>query len=158
MRVASKTQLGNKNNGWWFDVTDHWTIPVQGKEDVAAFGVRSASGVVAGGEGTTDVLDGHWHHIAGVLDRAAGETDLVAVTSGPGLIGALLVGVRYAAAFAWGRSLPLVAVDHLEGHMVSPLLDLDGGRLHEGARGIEQRGRSLGGAASTIPSADIVSG
>jgi N6-L-threonylcarbamoyladenine synthase len=50
----------------------------------------------------------------------------VAVTSGPGLIGALLVGVRFAAAFAWGRSLPLAAVDHLEGHLVSPFLNLNG--------------------------------
>ncbi len=53
--------------------------------------------------------------------------DLVAVTAGPGLVGSLLVGVRYAAAFAWARGIDLVAVDHLEGHQVSPFLDLDGG-------------------------------
>ena len=56
--------------------------------------------------------------------------ELVAVTSGPGLVGSLLVGVRYAAAYAWGRSLPLIAVDHLEAHLVSPFLDLDGGPAH----------------------------
>jgi len=60
------------------------------------------------------------------LDAARGEIELVAVTAGPGLLGALLVGVRFAAAFAWARSLPLVAVDHLHGHLVSPFLDLDG--------------------------------
>jgi N6-L-threonylcarbamoyladenine synthase len=60
------------------------------------------------------------------LEAAHGPIELVAVTAGPGLIGALLIGVRFGAAFAWGRRLPLVAVDHLEGHLVSPLLDLDG--------------------------------
>jgi len=60
------------------------------------------------------------------LAAAGGPIELIAVTSGPGLIGALLVGVRFAAAFAWGRGLPLVAVDHLEGHLVSSLLNLDG--------------------------------
>jgi N6-L-threonylcarbamoyladenine synthase len=62
-----------------------------------------------------------------VLAEAQGPPELVAVTSGPGLVGSLLVGLRFAAAFAWGRSLPLIAVDHLEGHLVSPFLDLDGG-------------------------------
>lgn len=60
------------------------------------------------------------------LEEARGEVELVAVTTGPGLVGALLIGVRFAAGFAWGRRLPLVAVDHLEGHLVSSLLDLDG--------------------------------
>ena len=60
------------------------------------------------------------------LEGARGPVEMVAVTAGPGLIGALLVGVRFAAAFAWGRNLPLIAVDHLEGHLVSSLLSLDG--------------------------------
>ncbi len=60
------------------------------------------------------------------LERAGGPVELVAVTAGPGLVGALLVGVRFAAAWAWGRGLPLVAVDHLEGHLVSPFLSLEG--------------------------------
>ncbi len=65
-----------------------------------------------------------------LVQRALSEgppPGLVAVTGQPGLVGALLVGVRFAAAFAWARSLPLVAVDHLEGHLLSPFLDLDGG-------------------------------
>ena len=60
------------------------------------------------------------------LDATRRPVEMVAVTTGPGLVGALLVGVRFAAAFAWARGLPLVAVDHLEGHLVSSLLDLDG--------------------------------
>jgi N6-L-threonylcarbamoyladenine synthase len=60
------------------------------------------------------------------LESAGGPIEMVAATAGPGLVGALLVGVRFAAAFAWGRGLPLVAVDHLEGHLVSALLSLEG--------------------------------
>ena len=47
------------------------------------------------------------------------EVELVGVTSGPGLIGALLVGVAAAKALAWARRLPLAAVDHLQGHVAS---------------------------------------
>ena len=43
----------------------------------------------------------------------------VAVTRGPGLIGALLVGVSAAKAIAWSRRLPLIPVDHLHGHVAS---------------------------------------
>ena len=60
------------------------------------------------------------------LEGAHGDVELVAVTAGPGLVGALLVGVRFAAAFAWVRRLALVAVDHLQGHLVSGFLSLDG--------------------------------
>jgi len=66
------------------------------------------------------------HLVGHALEDALDPVEMVAVTAGPGLVGALLVGVRFAAAFAWGRRLPLVAVDHLEGHLVSPLLNLDG--------------------------------
>jgi N6-L-threonylcarbamoyladenine synthase len=52
--------------------------------------------------------------------------ELVAVTRGPGLIGSLLVGTCFASAYAWARRLPVVGVDHLEGHLVSPFLHLDG--------------------------------
>jgi N6-L-threonylcarbamoyladenine synthase len=56
------------------------------------------------------------------LDQAgAGLDDLdsVAVTMGPGLIGALLVGVSAAKAIAWSRGLPLAGVNHLHGHVAS---------------------------------------
>ena len=46
----------------------------------------------------------------------ASEIDAVAVTTGPGLIGSLLVGAGVAAAWAWGRGLPIVPTNHLEGH------------------------------------------
>ena len=45
--------------------------------------------------------------------------DRVAVTRGPGLVGALLVGLSAAKAIAWARRLPLVPVDHLHGHVAS---------------------------------------
>jgi tRNA N6-adenosine threonylcarbamoyltransferase len=48
--------------------------------------------------------------------------DTIAVTRGPGLIGALLVGVQTAKALAWSRRLPLVPVDHLHGHIASLFL------------------------------------
>ena len=48
-----------------------------------------------------------------------GDVDRVAVTQGPGLIGALLVGLAAAKAVAWSRRLPLVPVDHLDGHVAS---------------------------------------
>jgi N6-L-threonylcarbamoyladenine synthase len=49
----------------------------------------------------------------------------VAVTQGPGLVGALLVGVAAAKAIAWSRQLPLVPVDHLQGHVASLYLEPD---------------------------------
>ena len=47
------------------------------------------------------------------------DVERVAVTQGPGLVGALLVGVAAAKALAWSRRLPLVPVDHLAGHVAS---------------------------------------
>jgi N6-L-threonylcarbamoyladenine synthase len=47
------------------------------------------------------------------------DVDRIAVTRGPGLIGALLVGLAAAKALAWSRRLPLVPVDHLDGHVAS---------------------------------------
>ncbi len=51
------------------------------------------------------------------------EVELVAVTQGPGLVGALLVGVSAAKALAWSRRLPLAPVDHLDGHVASLYLE-----------------------------------
>lgn len=50
------------------------------------------------------------------------ELDAVAVTQGPGLVGALLVGFSFAKAYAWGLGVPCVGVNHLEGHMSSIFL------------------------------------
>jgi len=52
-----------------------------------------------------------------------GDLDAIAVTSGPGLAGALLVGITYAKALAFANSLPLIAVNHLEGHIHAVLLN-----------------------------------
>jgi len=51
------------------------------------------------------------------------ELERIAVTQGPGLIGALLVGLATAKALAWSRRLPLVPVDHLQGHVASLYLE-----------------------------------
>ncbi|HEX5147416.1 MAG TPA: tRNA (adenosine(37)-N6)-threonylcarbamoyltransferase complex transferase subunit TsaD [Conexibacter sp.] len=62
------------------------------------------------------------------LDEAGStleDVDRVAVTTRPGLIGALLVGLSAAKALAWSRRLPLVPVDHLQGHVASLYLQPD---------------------------------
>ena len=51
------------------------------------------------------------------------EIDAIAVTEGPGLIGALLVGLASAKALAYARRLPLIPVGHLHGHVASLYLD-----------------------------------
>lgn len=63
--------------------------------------------------------------IAGALEEAGkgfGDLDAVAVTYGPGLVGALLVGVAAAKAIAYGAGIPLVAVNHMEGHVYANFL------------------------------------
>ena len=55
--------------------------------------------------------------------RTYDDIDAIAVTQGPGLAGALLVGVTYAKALAWGLGKPLIAVNHLEGHIHAVLLE-----------------------------------
>jgi N6-L-threonylcarbamoyladenine synthase len=54
-----------------------------------------------------------------VAGASLDDLDTVAVTAGPGLIGALLVGLSAAKGLAWGRGLPLVPVNHLHGHVAS---------------------------------------
>jgi N6-L-threonylcarbamoyladenine synthase len=63
----------------------------------------------------------HLELVAPVIAEAIDghDVDAVAVTTRPGLIGALLVGVSAAKALAWARRLPLVPVDHLHGHVAS---------------------------------------
>ena len=56
------------------------------------------------------------------------RVERVAVTQGPGLVGALLVGISAAKALAWARGLPLVPVDHLDGHVASLYLEPVAGR------------------------------
>src|SRR5437762_8885337 len=51
------------------------------------------------------------------------EIDGIAVTQGPGLIGSLLIGVCYAKALAYGLEIPIVGVNHIEGHLYSVVFD-----------------------------------
>jgi N6-L-threonylcarbamoyladenine synthase len=74
----------------------------------------------------------HLELVSPVVREALGRAEVtfaglerIAVTQGPGLIGALLVGLAAAKGIAWGRGLPLVAVDHLHGHVASLYLRPD---------------------------------
>jgi N6-L-threonylcarbamoyladenine synthase len=74
----------------------------------------------------------HLELVAPVVQQALAEAgatlddvDTVAVTQGPGLVGALLVGLSAAKALAWARGLPLAPVDHLHGHVASLYLGRD---------------------------------
>lgn len=60
---------------------------------------------------------------------ALGEIDVVAATQGPGLVGALLVGLSTAKAIAAARELPFAAVDHLQGHVAANFLATDSAPL-----------------------------
>ena len=51
------------------------------------------------------------------------DLDGIAVTHGPGLVGALLVGLSYAKALAYSRNLPFLGINHLEGHLYSVFLE-----------------------------------
>ncbi len=57
------------------------------------------------------------------------------MTRGPGLVGALLVGVQAAKAMAWARGMPLVGVNHLEGHLSAVWLDPEGAALRVAPQG-----------------------
>jgi N6-L-threonylcarbamoyladenine synthase len=66
--------------------------------------------------------------VATALDESGASLDdvtQVGVTQGPGLVGALLVGLSAAKALAWARGLPLVPVDHLRGHVATLYLEPD---------------------------------
>ena len=72
----------------------------------------------------------HLENINGVLkealddaDVSLGDIDLIGVTSGPGLIGALLMGVATAKALSFAKDIPLVGVHHLMGHISANLIE-----------------------------------
>jgi len=72
----------------------------------------------------------HIEHVLPVIDAALDsarvtleQIDAVAVTYGPGLVGALLVGLSAAKALAWGAGKPLIGVNHLEGHVFANFLN-----------------------------------
>ena len=102
-------------------------------------GARTRSSVVASQISTHATYGGvvpelasreHLRAIVPVVRAALAEAnvtladlDAIAVTSGPGLAGALLVGITYAKALAFARGLPLIAINHLEGHIHAVLLE-----------------------------------
>ena len=70
----------------------------------------------------------HLTAIVPVVERALADAggldvDAVAVTNAPGLVGALLVGVSYAKAFAFARGIPVIGVHHMEGHLFATALE-----------------------------------
>ena len=72
----------------------------------------------------------HLENINGVIDQALKEADLdmndvdlIGVTYGPGLVGALLVGVAAAKAIAFAKNIPLVAVNHMHGHIAANYIE-----------------------------------
>ncbi len=72
----------------------------------------------------------HTDAVAAVVERAVknagisyADIDAVAVTYGAGLLGALLVGVSFAKAFAYALQKPLIAVNHIRGHLAAAYLD-----------------------------------
>ncbi|MBQ8684793.1 MAG: tRNA (adenosine(37)-N6)-threonylcarbamoyltransferase complex transferase subunit TsaD [Clostridia bacterium] len=72
----------------------------------------------------------HTDAVAAVVERAVknagiayADIDAVAVTYGAGLLGALLVGVSFAKAFAYALNKPLIAVNHIRGHLAAAYLD-----------------------------------
>lgn len=71
-----------------------------------------------------------------VVEQALAKADVawsdlaaVAVTEGPGLAGSLLVGMNAAKGMAWARGLPLIGVNHLEGHIYSNWIEAEGNRV-----------------------------
>jgi N6-L-threonylcarbamoyladenine synthase len=71
----------------------------------------------------------HLERLDGIIEKSLVDAEIslddvssVAVTVGPGLIGALLVGVAAAKGIAYARGLPLVPIDHLEGHVAAAYL------------------------------------
>jgi N6-L-threonylcarbamoyladenine synthase len=70
----------------------------------------------------------HLTAIVPVVERALSDAgvdtiDAVAVTNAPGLVGALLVGISYAKAFAYARGVPVIGVHHMEGHLFATALE-----------------------------------
>jgi N6-L-threonylcarbamoyladenine synthase len=74
----------------------------------------------------------HLARVADLTDRAlqeagidAGDVGAVGATYGPGLIGALLVGLQFAKGFAQARGVPFIGVHHIEGHLMAAAVDPD---------------------------------
>ena len=72
-----------------------------------------------------EVIDSVVHRAIKDASTSFEDINLISVTAGPGLIGSLLVGLSYAKGLSYATGLPLVPVDHIQGHLMT--LDLAGG-------------------------------
>ena len=128
----------------WKDMPDAYILGIESSCDETAAAVVCAgeqliSNVVASQIATHQPYGGvvpelasreHLRAIVPVVRQALAEAkhtyesvDAIAVTQGPGLAGALLVGISYAKALAFALDKPLIAVNHLEGHIHAVLLE-----------------------------------
>ena len=143
LRVAIEERPGTDATRRGAGVTEPLILSIESSCDetgiaVIADGRRIVSNVVAsqvamhaasGGIVPEVAARAHLRWIVPVLDEAwadagVGWPDLsaIAVTYGPGLAGSLLVGVNFAKALAWVHDLPLIGVNHLEGHVYAAWL------------------------------------
>jgi N6-L-threonylcarbamoyladenine synthase len=134
----------NRDNGETRTMSDAYILGIESScDETAAAVVRSGeqliSNVVASQIATHQPYGGvvpelasreHLRAIVPVVRQALTEAkhtydsvDAIAVTQGPGLAGALLVGISYAKALAFALDKPLIAVNHLEGHIHAVLLE-----------------------------------
>lgn len=109
---------------------------VRGGREILSSSVHSQAAIHAAWGGVVPEVAGRSHltKIMPVIDEAlrqAGVTlddvDALAVTTRPGLIGSLLVGVAAAKALAWVRGLPIVGVHHIEAHVYAATMEHDPG-------------------------------
>ena len=115
------------------DETSAAVIDGEGRVRSNVIASQAAAHALYGGVVPEVAARAHLENLPGTFEKALAEAgvslsevDLVAATAGPGLIGALLVGLSAAKALAFARGIPLVAVNHLEGHLFSAFLRPDG--------------------------------
>ena len=123
-------------------VADHWNHPVTKLPRLwCAMVAMVLSNVIASQVDVHALYGGvvpelasrkHMEAVAVVIDDALRKANValadiegIAVTRGPGLVGALLVGLSMAKAMALSLGIPLVGVHHMEGHILAPLLEQD---------------------------------
>ena len=82
------------------------------------------------------------------------EIDIIAATAGPGLIGALLVGLNFGKALSYSLNIPFVSVNHIEGHIFSGFL-MEDIRTTSSCRRIRQNGSAFTRSTSTGHSTSV---
>jgi len=106
--------------------------PESGQGNIVAEQVASQIGIHARFGGVVPEIASREHLAAlppmvdSILREAGlawGKVDLIAVTAGPGLMGALLVGTSYARAAGWVNGIPVMPIHHMEGHLLASGLE-----------------------------------